>query len=245
MFTKIRSRKAIAALLSCAMLMSLAACSSDKEKSGYELPKGASTEYEVYEKAVAYTNGDTDAIDDIYDPMLNVAFYEKLENAEEDENYTLGLDIYESCDLVSRMSAKISDMGIGFDYDNDDIDFEALIEELPEDRQAPARADLDEFEDFVELIIYITLFDDTEAPDSYETSDESIEAVDEDDYYSEAFDDDTDSADFMKFFGDTRTADIGRVTDDFGYVDIDCYILEIDGAYYLIGFSYVYGSVGG
>ena len=108
-----------------------------------------------------------------------------------------------------------------------------------------AEDDFDEFEDFVELIIYITLFDDMEAPDSYEISNESIETVDEDDYYSEAFDDDIDSADFLKFFGDTRTADIGRVTDEFGYVDIDCYILEIDGAYYLIGFSYVYGSVGG
>ncbi len=244
MLTKIRSGKAIAALLSCAMLMSLAACSSDKKTgSDYKLPEGASSEYEVYVKAVDHANGDSDAVDDVFDPILTLIFYTKSEDP--DENYTLGLDINESCDLISRMADKISDMGLGNDYDNDDIDFDTLIEELPEDRQAMAREDLDEFEDFVEMIAYGIVFRDEEIDEGFVGFDLSFETIDEEDYASEKMDDDWLSDDFLKYFGNARMVDLGSEKQGNSVISVECYIMELDGAYYLLSFSTTVGATGG
>ena len=244
MLTKIRSGKAIAALLSCAMLMSLAGCSSDKKTgSDYKLPEGASSEYEVYVKAVDHANGDSDAVDDVFDPILTLVFYTKGEDP--DENYTLGLDINESCNLISRMADKISDMGLGYDYDNDDIDFDTLIEELPEDRQAMAREDLDEFEDFVEMIAYGIVFRDEEIDDGFVGFDLSFETIDEEDYASEKMDDDWLSDDFLKYFGNARMVDLGSEKQGNSVISVECYIMEIDGAYYLLSFTTTVGATGG
>ncbi len=216
------------------------------------LPKGADSVYSLYTTVTDFLNGGFhyDDLKDVYDPALVMAFYSKMEKYEEDI-LTYGLDLKDSYALIKRLAdnADVNELPLDEEgeFDDDDIDLEALKKGLSDDMLKQLDKYPDAYEDYAENIYeYLFGFSKADGKNPFHTSQTSWEKIPESDLSVEEYDDYDDwNEDLEKAFPDIKEINLGRYEEGNEVYYMYVYCIEVDGRYYSLGFSTAVGAMGG
>ena len=220
----------------------------------FSLPKGADSEYELYQTVINYLNNGfhIDDLSSVRSVELTTVFWQKNQEKEK-RNFTLGLKYDEACQLIAKLRkvAKEIDWPRRPDGSPDDElkDYSPFEKEFPESLQQQIKDNHEEFERFISELAFSAFFKidgDGESPfrglekTKWDTVSQSEFKSQENDLKeNEKYKDMTDNFP-MCYMVDLGEYKQGRDVYYTGY-----YYTKIDGKYYFVAFDTAVGSAGG
>ena len=220
----------------------------------FSLPKGADSEYELYQTVINYLNNGfhLDDLNSVRSVELTTVFWQKNQEKEK-SNFTLGLKYDEACQLIAKLIkvAKEIDWPRRADGSPDDElkDYSPFEKEFPESLQQHIKDNHEEFERFIVDLGFSALFtnyDDGVSP--FENLEKTQwDAVPQSEFKSQESDykENEKYKDMTDNFPMCYTVDLGEYKQGRDVYYTGYYYTKIDGKYYFVAFDTAVGSAGG
>ena len=220
----------------------------------FSLPKGADSEYELYQTVINYLNNGfhLDDLNSVRSVELTTVFWQKNQEQEK-RNFTLGLKYDEACQLIAKLIkvAKEIDWPRRADGSPDDElkDYSPFEKEFPESLQQHIKDNREEFESFIVDLGFSALFtnyDDGVSP--FENLEKTQwDAVSQSEFKSQENDlkENEKYKDMTDNFPMCYMVDLGEYKQGRDVYYTGYYYTKIDGKYYFVAFDTAVGSAGG
>ena len=204
-------------------------------KSNFNLPKGASSEYELYMSVLNYLNNGfhTEDIENVYSEALTTAFYYKPKYL-----YDYEFDLDELCSLVNSIRKKSIEFGYGPTKDESEkvkINYDELRKLFPDKIRSRIDSDSSDYERFIEKIVSYSYLNPDINP--FATKQRKWDKIAEKDLSVIENDD----KDFNKNFSKVYDVALGNYVQNNENYEMTFHYTKLNGRFYLLGFSYAIG----
>lgn len=229
--------------------------SVEEQSSAFDFPKGADSEYELYQTIINYLNNGfhMEELKEVWPHELTVVFAMKAYEPQK-SNFTHGMKYDEACQFIAKLQKIAAEMDWpkkenGAPADKLD-DYSSFEKEFPESLQQQIKDNHRKFEKFIYNYIYLDfqgIYKDGENPFVSDLEKTRWELLPESEFKATTVEEKNrdDNKDFAENFPQMYNADLGEYRQGNDVIMMDYNYTKINGKYYLVSFNTTVGSVGG